>query len=157
MPLFPLQMNCVAYIMLCLLHTAGRDSRYPVCSGMPCLLHTACQIVDSLSVLECHVTLNTLQCCYFTRWFSWQNNLQMGSLDSWNNLVNCLSFSSDTEESDNRFLGLPGLGGTSGASNGRQPLNTRKKIVNSTNGDKKSTDVRSQFPETWLWDLYIIG
>ena len=54
-------------------------------------------------------------------------------------------------------LGLPVFRTTSGASNGRQPLNTRKKIVNSTKGDKKSTDVRSQFPETWLWDLYIIG
>ena len=43
MPLFPPQMNCVAYIMLCLLHTDGRDSRFPVCVGMPCLLHRACQ------------------------------------------------------------------------------------------------------------------
>lgn len=29
-------------------------------------------------------------------------------------------------------------------------------IPNKVEGDK-STDVRSDFPETWLWDIYAIG
>lgn len=140
-----------------MLHTDGKDFRFSVCGGMPCLLHTARQNSRFPVCAGTPVHVEYIGMLLFHKMIQLTKQSTMESLGSSNNLVNCLSFSSDTEESDIRFLSLPDLAGTSGASNGRQPLNTRKKIVNSTKGDKKSTDVRSQFPETWLWDLYIIG